>query len=168
MFKIDGSLSTVQATGTVRLFPNCDVRSVLGTFQDITEQLENERLLAERTQSLLQAKKLAHIGHWMACPKTGELYRSDEVYLIHGQEIGSISNVEAAINAYHPDDRDQVTEYVRLALEEKQNSQLYLRIQWPNNEIQHIRTTRIINLDNNDNVDSLLEHSKISHIGKHL
>jgi len=76
--------------------------------------------------------------------------------------------VEAAINAYHPDDRDKITEYVRLALEEKQNSQLYLRIQWPNNEIQHIRTTRIINLDNNDNVDSLLEHSKISHIGKHL
>lgn len=141
---------------------------MLGTFQDITEQLENERLLAERTQFLLQAERLAHIGHWMAYPKTGGLFRSDEVYLIHGQEIGSISNVEAAINAYHPDDRDRVTECVRLALEEKQNFQYYLRIQRPNNEIRHIRTTRIINLDNNDNVDSLLEHSKISHIGKYL
>lgn len=141
---------------------------MLGTFQDITEQLENERLLAERTQFLLQAERLAHIGHWMAYPKTGGLFRSDEVYLIHGQEIGSISNVEAAINAYHPDDRDRVTECVRLALEEKQNFQYYLRIQRPNNEIRHIRTTRIINLDNNNNVDSLLEHSKISHIGKYL
>ena len=141
---------------------------MLGTCQYITEQLVNERLLAERTHFLLHAEKLAHIGHWMVYLKTGELSRPDEVYLIHGQKIGSISNVEAAINAYHPDDRDRVTECVRLALEEKQNFQYYLRIQRPNNEIRHIRTTRIINLDNNDNVDSLLEHSKISHIGKYL
>ena len=101
---------------------------MLGTFQYITEQLVNERLLAERTHFLLHAEKLAHIGHWIAHPKTVELSRLDEVYLIYGQDIGSISNVEAAFNAYLPDDRDRVTKFVRLALEKKQNFQFYPRI----------------------------------------
>ncbi len=92
------------------------------------------------------------IGHWEVNAKTGELYWSDQVYTIHGLEPGGKVDVEAAINAYHPDDREKVAEYVRLALEEKQDFQFDLRLVRPEGEIRNVRATGVVRTDQDDNV----------------
>ena len=86
------------------------------------------------------------IGHWEIIAKTGELYWSDEVYLIHGLKVGSKIDVDTAIGAYHPDDREKVVEFVRRALEEKENFQFTLRITKSDGDLRHVLATGIVRL----------------------
>ncbi|MBL6933775.1 MAG: PAS domain S-box protein [Alphaproteobacteria bacterium] len=94
-----------------------DIYAVCGISTDITERKQKERELEEKTQFLLQAEQLGKIGHWIVYAKTGQLYWSDEIYRIHGLEPGCEIDVEAAIGAYHPDDREAVVKHVRRAME---------------------------------------------------
>ncbi len=150
-----GAIRNVRATGAVKLHSNGEVCSIFGVFQDITEALLNEQRLAERTEFLLQAERLANIGHWVVYSKSGELFWSDEIYRIHGQKVGADIDVNAAIDAYHPNDRDKVREYVRLALEERQDYQFELRIVRPDGEVRYVRSSGTVRLDAQGDVDSL-------------
>lgn len=100
-------------------------------------------------------KKLFDIGHWEIQADTGELYWSDEIYRIHGMEVGGEVDVEAAINAYHPDDRAKVGEYVRRALEEKEDYQFELRLIRPNGDIRYVTSTGVVRLKPCGNVRSV-------------
>jgi HTH-type transcriptional regulator, bacterioopsin transcriptional activator and related proteins len=151
----DGTIRHVRATGVVMLRADGEVRSVFGVFQDITEILLNERRLKERTEFLLEAERLGRMGHWIVYPKTGELFWSDEVYRIHGMEVGGEIDVDAAVEAYHPNDREMVVEHVRQALEEKQDYGFELRIIRSGGELRHVRSTGVVKLDDQGNVDSV-------------
>lgn len=87
------------------------------------------------------------VGHWEIQVETGELYWSDQVYQIHGFEPGGIVDVDAAINVYHPDDRSTVAEYVRRAIEEKEDYQFILRLQRADGEIRHVQSTGVVRLN---------------------
>lgn len=95
------------------------------------------------------------IGHWEVIAKTGELYWSDVVYHIHGLEPDTQVDIDAAINAYHPDDREQVLEYIRRALEEKQDYQFTLRLIRSDGEIRSVLSTGIVRLDPEGQVKSV-------------
>lgn len=95
------------------------------------------------------------IGHWEVIAKTGELFWSDVVYHLHGLEPGTLINIDAAIDAYHPDDREKVVEYVRCALEEKQDYQFTLRLMRADGEIRSVLSTGIVRLDSEDQVKSV-------------
>ena len=105
--------------------------------------------------SALKINHVEKIGHWEIQADTGELYWSDEVYRIHGLEVGDEIDVEAAINAYHPDDRDMVIEYVRRALEEKEDYQFELRLVRPDGEICHVKSTGVVRLKPDGEVQSV-------------
>jgi len=111
--------------------------------------------LANAKQLLQEAERLAGIGHWVVYPDTRELYWSDEIYRIHGLEVGGEIDIEAAINAYHPDDRTKVTEYVRRAIEEKENYDFELRLIRADGEVRYVHSTGIVRLKPNGDVDSL-------------
>ena len=113
------------------------------------------RELANKTKMLLQAERLAGLGHWALFVDTGELYWSDEVYRIHGIKVGSKIDVDAAINAYHPDDRATVAEYVRRAIEEKEDYDFVLRLIRADDEIRYVHSSGVVHLKPNGVVDSL-------------
>ncbi len=55
------------------------------------------------------AETLAGVGHWRLDLRTNKVEWSDQVYRIHGVDPESFDpNIDAAIDAYHPDDRAQV------------------------------------------------------------
>ncbi|MDD3246791.1 MAG: MEDS domain-containing protein [Methanosarcina sp.] len=87
-----------------------------------TLQLEKAyKQLKESEIDLSEAQKMAHIGSWKWDIVTGELYWSDEIYLIFGlnpQEFRATYN--AFFNYIHPNDRDFVDNAIKKALKGEQ------------------------------------------------
>jgi len=87
-----------------------------------TMQLEKAyKRLKESEIDLSEAQKMAHIGSWKWNIVTGELYWSDEIYLIFGlnpQEFRATYN--AFFNYIHPNDRDFVDNAIKKALNGEQ------------------------------------------------
>jgi len=94
-------------------------------------------------------------GHWEFFASTGKLYWSDEVYKIHGLEVGGEIDIAAGIAAYHPEDQEKVSECIRLALEEKQNFQFDLRIVRPDGTWRNVRSIGFVKLDPDGEVGSV-------------
>ena len=155
LIRSDGELRHVRSTGVVRHDADGRVDTVFGVFQDITESIRTERDLAEKTRLLLQAEQLANIGHWNIHAETREVYWSDEVYRIHGFEPGGRIDIQAAIDSYHPDDRDKVAEFVRRALEEKQDYRFNLRLIRADGEVRHVLSTGTVKLGDDGEVESV-------------
>ena len=155
LIRSDGELRHVRSTGVVRHDADGHVDTVFGLYQDITESIRTERDLAEKTRLLLQAEQLANIGHWNINAETGEVFWSDEVYRIHGFEPGGKIDIQTAINCYHPDDREEVAEYVRRALEEKQDYSFNLRLFRADGELRHVLSTGTVQLGDDGEVESV-------------
>jgi PAS domain S-box-containing protein len=95
------------------------------------------------------------VGSWEIKVDTGELYWSDEIYRIHGMEVGGEIDLDAAIRIYHPDDREKVAEYVRRALEYKEDYQFDLRIVHADGSTRDVRSTGIVRLNKAGEVETL-------------
>jgi PAS domain S-box-containing protein len=84
---------------------------MLGLVQDITERKQAELGIIESNARLEEAQNQAKLGNWQADMVSGELYWSDEIYRIFGQDKASFSpTFEAFQSTVHPDDRAQVLE----------------------------------------------------------
>lgn len=77
------------------------------------------RSSGELLKLLEAAEEMAGVGHWHLDTDTEELHWSDEVFRIHGYQPGSfIPRVQQAIEAYHPADRDRISQAVAKGIEE--------------------------------------------------
>lgn len=126
-----------------------------GVASDITGQAKALTALANAKGLLEQAERLAGIGHWTITIETGELYWSDEIYRIYGLEPGSEINMELAVSAFHPDDRDKVAEYIRHAIDLKQDYDFELRLIRADGEVRHVHSIGVVRLNDNGDVTSL-------------
>ncbi len=88
-----------------------EIAKVSGAFQDITEMKRLEELFRE-------SQRMANVGGWEYDIKTGDLFWSDEVYVIHEVEIGSPVKVDDGIS-YYPEgfSRDTITKLIGHAME---------------------------------------------------
>ncbi|MHA7816882.1 MAG: sensor histidine kinase [Pseudohaliea sp.] len=87
-------------------------------FRDITEWKRTQQALSQRTDELLEAQRLASLGHWRADLATGELHWSEEVYRIFGlSPQRHTPSVDAFREAVHPGDRERVRAAEQLAQE---------------------------------------------------
>ncbi|WP_135364851.1 PAS domain S-box protein [Halosimplex halophilum] len=98
--------------------------------RDITERKAREREL-ERTRDLLQqAGRIASIGGW-ELDLTGddpEMTWTDELYRLHGVSPDTDIDLETAVEFYHPDDREQIREYFRRAVEVGESYDMEVRL----------------------------------------
>lgn len=114
-----------------------------------------ETELASKAQKLEDAEKLARFGHWEVRPKSNELYWSDEIYRIHGMEVGSEIDLNEAINVYHPDDRGKVTDFVTAAVEDGRDFAFELRIVRKDGEVRHVKSMGIAHKGDDGTVDAV-------------
>ncbi|MDI6623575.1 MAG: ATP-binding protein [Brevundimonas sp.] len=88
---------------------------------------------------LKRAQALAQMGSWEWTIPSGELLWSDEIFSLFGLPIDAFgASYSAFLERVHPDDRAQVEEAVRLAVEEGADYALDHRIVRPDGEIRFV------------------------------
>jgi PAS domain S-box-containing protein len=92
---------------------------------DEIEDLANQFNLMSQTlqqsqERLLEAHRIARLGHWVRDIRKNEIWWSDEIYRMTGrtrQEWGS-GSLEAFLDIVHPDDRENVVQEIQSAVSE--------------------------------------------------
>jgi PAS domain S-box-containing protein len=121
--------------------PGIDSRKVFGTIQDISEIRLLDRVTQESEMTLNQVEQITHIGHWSVGLQDGSFYHSDEIKRIFGYEPSEYAlSVEDAINAYHPDDRDELLRLFNRAIETGEGYEFDLRVVQPTGEIRYVHS----------------------------
>ncbi len=119
----------------IRSVPTPD-GGVVQTFTDITHLKDAEATAraAERTaqdanRNLLLAEQIAQVGHWRVDLASETLTWSDEIYRIHGVDPATFTpSLDAAVEAYHPDDRQEVARKFAIAARDGTNFEHASRI----------------------------------------
>lgn len=105
------------------------------------------------TRLLTRIERIAHIGHWQLDLKTNDLFWSDEVRRIHGLDFKDYKpDVETAIDVYLPEDRQDVEDALKNAIENKAPFIFQKRIRRPSGEIRHVISQGECELDKNGEV----------------
>lgn len=102
---------------------------------------ERQALLAKgHYQTLLdRIQTISNTGYWRYDVSTGSVLWSDRVYEIHGLEPDpSGVNIDTAIAAYHPDDRQRVRDCISHSLETGEAFDFDLRIVRPDGSTRHV------------------------------
>ncbi|MEM1096079.1 MAG: PAS domain S-box protein [Bacteroidota bacterium] len=124
--------------------------------RDVTRQKEAERELALQAQWLKRAEEMAQVGHWRVNVAEGTVEWSDEIYRIYGLDRAAFTpTLETAIAAYHPDDRDRVTQVVQDAMREGTPFSFDLRLLRPDGSIRYVRARGEVALDQHGQVATL-------------
>lgn len=90
-------------------------------------------------QVLKRMERLGNIGHWRWDIKNNELFWSQGVYDIHGLNFDDYTpDVDAALDAYLPEDRGDVEALLTKAIENNENFTFEKRIKRPDGEIRHV------------------------------
>jgi PAS domain S-box-containing protein len=113
-----------------------------------TEVASSQRLLS-------LAESVANVGHW-SLRRDGRVYWSDEVYRIHGVSRDSFEpGLDAAVDRYHPEDRQKVDQAIRQAFETGTGFSFELRLVRPDGEIRQANARAICELDDVGEVATL-------------
>ena len=118
---------------------------------DVTERKQAEEDLLATQQELLEAQRIAHLGHWELDLQTGKGKWSDESYRIFGFEPGAFEPTFIKfIDSVHPTDRKVVESYFPdLLLGKYSQVELDLRIIRPFGEERIINTKLEVISDKN-------------------
>ena len=96
------------------------------------QEIDHQRLLrqqAEHTAMLEMSEAMAGIGHWRFEAATGTVTWSDEVYRIHGVEVGGMDATKAATEfPYHPEDREHTWVLMQRAMETGEGFDIRMRL----------------------------------------
>jgi PAS domain S-box-containing protein len=109
-----------------------------GTAHDIDERKKAEDQLRRSEAYLAEAQRLSHTGTTVY-NETTILYFSDETYRIFGFDPrNGPPSREAAVQVFHPDDRERVQEDARRGVREKRDYKLELRLLLSDGTIKYI------------------------------
>ncbi len=122
---------------------------LINNLLDITERKAAERALAENEARLVRAQRIADIGDWERDIKTGEITWSAQTPRILG-----LNDAERGVHfgrfleLTHPDDRKNIFEGNRSAIEEgRQLGQEYRIVRPDNGEIRYVRSEAEVTRD---------------------
>jgi len=112
---------------------------VNGILEDITEQV-NAHIELERTKAnLIEAQKMAKVGHWEYIPRTNVLNWSDEIFSIFEIDPKRFdANYEAFMQAIHPDDREAVSEAYSRSLQTREGYQIDHRLLMADGRVKYV------------------------------
>ena len=114
-----GEIKTLHSISQTQRDKNSQVKTVIGTEQDITEQQSLILQLQRSEQLYKQAQSLAHIGNWSIDLRTQEIIWSDELYKIYELDMGTAINVDKWLELIYPEDVAEVYAYWQQCLEQK-------------------------------------------------
>ncbi|KSA14991.1 PAS domain-containing protein [Maribacter dokdonensis] len=135
----DGTIKTLNSSGKVIINEKGDVVSLMGTCQDITEQVAKEQELSEKKQQLELSESINKAGSWQFTIANGEFKWSDNLYTIFNLGIGEKMNFEKLKKFIHPEDIGLIKEKLEETIKEKKSHTFTHRIILKNNTIKTVR-----------------------------
>lgn len=94
----------------------------IGFIRDISVRKHAEETLSNKTQQLLEAQQLAHIGSWEWDIVNNKIEWSDELYRIYGLNPKEFNaDYETFLKYIHDDDRERIDNVVKKAFAEHQS-----------------------------------------------
>jgi len=135
---------------------------------DISERKKSEEALRHSQLTLQKAQETAHLGVWEWDLQNDDVYWSDELYRIHGLEIGSSVPKDPGFGMVHPDDRKVFHEALDSLLAETSTPFIEYRIQRPDGEVRNIYSSAELFRDASGNPERIVgiayditEHKKL-------
>ncbi len=93
----------------------------IGFIRDISIRRQAEETIQNKTNQLLEAQQLAHIGSWEWDVRTNKINWSDELFRIFGLTPQNFNaDYETYLNYIHPDDREYVNSIIQQAFKDHQ------------------------------------------------
>lgn len=109
--------------------------------RDVTERVRVEERLRHRAELVALAEDIFHTGHWYIDLVDDDVFWSPEIYRIHGRDPATFSpSLADGIDAYHPEDRNRVTELVNRAIDQQVAFEFELRIVRPTGEVRRVHS----------------------------
>ncbi len=113
---------------------------ILSTVEDITERARAEEALRESERQLVEAQRIARLGHWVWDEiEDRQLYCSEEGNRLFGVPHGTTCpSFDEFLAMIHADDRERVEAVMERAYEDKAEYDVTYRIVRPDGEIRHV------------------------------
>jgi PAS domain S-box-containing protein len=112
---------------------------VIEYVRNITERKRTEEALRQSEERLKYAQRVANLGFWDWNLATGELYCSDEAFMIFGYEPQEfVPTDEKFRRLVHPEDLEFAQGHVDAALNEDAEYNMDFRIITPSGEVRHL------------------------------
>lgn len=132
MVHSNGKRITISATGQVAFDESGKPSRMLGTVQDVSDQLALER-------KLLLAESIGRIGHWELMVPENKLTWSPETFRIHGLDPNDAQpTVEEAFGFYHPEDVERVATGFEEFFKTGQRRGVLARLKLRDGDVRHV------------------------------
>ena len=134
-----------------------EVRGVFVSILDLTKQKETEQRLRESEERLSLALRSGKIGIWEIDIRSSEVLLSEQAAINLGfpvsKRTGSLDEFRSHV---HPDDREQNSALIKIALSTREPFQNELRILHVNGEIRWILSTGLIHFGADDQPERVI------------
>jgi PAS domain S-box-containing protein len=133
-----------------------NVMGILGTFQDITERVENRQKLVELTDRLKIALNSGAIGCWEWDITHKTLTWDERMYELYGIPLGTTVQFETWTNSLHPDDRQPMATLTQQVLVGEAEYNTEFRVIHPDGSIHFLKSYGLVMRDERGNPLSLI------------
>ncbi|PZV26087.1 MAG: hypothetical protein DCF12_11315 [Snowella sp.] len=133
-----------------------NVIGILGTFQDITERVENRQKLVELTDRLKIALNSGAIGCWEWDITHKTLTWDERMYELYDIPLGTTVQFETWTNSLHPDDRQPMATLTQQVLVGEAEYNTEFRVIHPDGSIHFLKSYGLVMRDERGNPLSLI------------
>lgn len=111
----------------------------VATVRDITEHRASQRELERQRELLRHTEEIAQTGGWEANLETGDQRWTPGTRAIHGVTSDFEPTVEAGIDFFHPDDRDDIEQAFNRCAQRGEPYDVELRLLTTNDDLRWVR-----------------------------
>jgi len=137
----DGTIKVLKSIGEVISKKTGEVIKMVGTCQDITENVAREKELLENKDQLELAENINEAGSWQLSLLKDEFKWTDSLYKIFELKVGSKMSFNNLYEFIHPDDIEYVKEKFNEILEDKKAHEFVHRIILKNGKVKKLQVT---------------------------
>ncbi|WP_247730691.1 PAS domain-containing protein [Halovivax limisalsi] len=117
-----------------------DVVALEGLVLDITQRKRYEQTLERQNDLFAYTQDVANVGGWTFDTETGTLRWTEQVKRIFGVSPAFEPTLEAALDRFHPSDRETVETAIERAIDEADPYDIECRIVTADDEVRWVRT----------------------------
>ena len=150
-FAFEEEIASPEFVEEVGYIADRNIQGLLKRFHALYRK--DEESLRQQRESLLEAQKIARIGHWELDLRSEHLYWSDEVYRIFGIEPETFeATYDAFLERIHPDDVEMVNAAYNDSVRNRTSYHIVHRIVTMHNVLKYVEERCFHHFDKEGNV----------------